>query len=337
MIIPFPKGLENFFKSPMTLFLLLINLAVFSVAFQQKAPTEKLLRDEYFIKVQGHLFSQYVLDHKKVYVKRTQQMAELAQKGKTKQLILMGRLAFMDSFFLENAGAYDFVGDEVGIVYWRKNFLKRNYTIATHLSEVFGVKAGDLKAYRFVSYQFFHSSWAHFFGNMIFLVLFGVLLEQIIGGLALFVVYLLSGVIAGLSFLYLSGGGADIPLVGASGSISGFVALYGAIHWRERLRFIYFLFIPKLDYVGYVLLPGWVLCVLWLSADVAGYLGTLQEFGGVAHSAHIGGQLAGLITGLTVYVVRRLYVKKGIEKVSNKKADEPWIIPASQMLKINPK
>ena len=58
-------------------------------------------------------------------------------------------------------------------------------------------------------------------------------------------------------------------------------------------------------YTGIVYLPAWITLVLWLFSDLAGFLGTMQEFGGIAHTAHMGGQIAGVVTGLSIFFVRK--------------------------------
>lgn len=59
--------------------------------------------------------------------------------------------------------------------------------------------------------------------------------------------------------------------------------------------------------MGFVFLPAWVALLLWAISDMAGYLSTLPELGGVAHTAHLGGEAAGLLTGLTIFSLRRFW------------------------------
>jgi membrane associated rhomboid family serine protease len=65
------------------------------------------------------------------------------------------------------------------------------------------------------------------------------------------------------------------------------------------------LFLPLRGFMGFVYLPAWVALVLWAVGDVAGYLGTLPELGGIAHTAHLGGEAAGLLVGLILWSLRR--------------------------------
>ena len=68
--------------------------------------------------------------------------------------------------------------------------------------------------------------------------------------------------------------------------------------------------IPKRGYFGYVYLPGWMILAPWALADIAGFLATPQSLGGIAYSAHLGGELCGILVGVSIYLVRRVYTKE---------------------------
>jgi membrane associated rhomboid family serine protease len=137
---------------------------------------------------------------------------------------------------------------------------------------------------------------------MLFLLLFGSMLEPLIGGLALLLVYLGSGMTAAGSFLLVSGESL-VPLVGASGAVSGVMALFCFTHWSVPVRYVYFLLIPKKGYAGYVFLPAWVILFLWLISDLAGYIASVNLLGGVAHIAHLAGEATGLLVGAGYYLL----------------------------------
>ena len=141
---------------------------------------------------------------------------------------------------------------------------------------------------------------------MLFLLIFGAALERQIGGLGFLVVFVLSGTFAAGVFALMTGVTSS-PLVGASGAISGIMALYCALNWRQPARYFYWLFLPFRGYMGFVYLPAWVGLALWAVNDVAGYVGSLPELGGVAHTAHLGGEVAGLLTGVTLVLLRRYW------------------------------
>ncbi|MBX9766539.1 MAG: rhomboid family intramembrane serine protease, partial [Bdellovibrionales bacterium] len=69
-----------------------------------------------------------------------------------------------------------------------------------------------------------------------------------------------------------------------------------AVAWREGIR-VFYMWLPVQKYVGFFYLPSWVLFLYWFIPDVTGVLKTVSELGGVAHLAHVGGVVAGLLLG----------------------------------------
>lgn len=78
-----------------------------------------------------------------------------------------------------------------------------------------------------ILYQFSHSSFSHLFGNMMFLILFGPAVEKYLGYFRYLSIYIICGIMAGFGFSVIH---PLDGLVGASGSISGIVALYPFVH-----------------------------------------------------------------------------------------------------------
>jgi membrane associated rhomboid family serine protease len=136
--------------------------------------------------------------------------------------------------------------------------------------------------------MFLHGSLMHLFGNMLFLWIYGDNVERRLGSLAYLFWYLLTGVAATLTHaLVFSSSG--IPLVGASGAISGVLGFY-------------FLWFPKNVVRMLAFLPPFLMQVFEIPARLV--LGMYLVFdnlvpfffasqGGVAHGAHIGGFIAG--------------------------------------------
>jgi membrane associated rhomboid family serine protease len=155
-----------------------------------------------------------------------------------------------------------------------------------------------------ITYQFSHSGFSHFLGNMLFFLIFASTLEVMVGGLALLILYLCFGVFAALFFLVLSEVSA-VPLIGASGAISGLMAFFCVLAWSTRVRYGYFLFLPRREFAGTVNLPAWITLLFWSLSDLAGLWSTPSELGGVAYSAHLGGELIGAIAALILVALRK--------------------------------
>jgi membrane associated rhomboid family serine protease len=150
-----------------------------------------------------------------------------------------------------------------------------------------------------ITSMFMHGGIAHIIGNMVFLFVFGDNIEDRYGRIKYILIYLGWGAAAALahSFYAVSTGQGEIPAVGASGAISGVLGAYLVMYPRANIVtilavfFIYTVRIPVLIYI-----PFWF--ILQLIFAIIGQLGPAGESLGVAYLAHIGGFVAGALTGL---------------------------------------
>ena len=140
--------------------------------------------------------------------------------------------------------------------------------------------------FNFLSSMFMHGSIAHIFGNMLFLLIFGDNLENLIGHLRYAVFYLVCGLAAAIAQIMM-GPDSIIPMLGASGAISGVLGGYVLLFPKREVRAIIFNFLTTV--------PAFVAIGLWIVYQlVLGYM-TSAATGGVAYAAHIGGFIAGLV------------------------------------------
>lgn len=137
--------------------------------------------------------------------------------------------------------------------------------------------------------MFLHGGFLHLAGNMLFLWIFGDNVEHRLGRFGYLLVYLVTGVVATVSFGAFAGG-STIPLVGASGAISGVLGLYFLLfrHNRVKVFIFFFPFIMNVYLVRARIVLGFYLIVDNLLPVLAG------SGGGVAYGAHIGGFFGGL-------------------------------------------
>ncbi|MFZ1528416.1 MAG: rhomboid family intramembrane serine protease [Ferruginibacter sp.] len=141
--------------------------------------------------------------------------------------------------------------------------------------------------------MFMHGSIAHIGGNMLYLWIFGDNLENRMGHGKYLAFYLLTGVLATLSHVFLSSAlGRDllIPSLGASGAISGVLGGYLVLFPKNQVRVI------ALNTI--INVPAIVSLGIWIAMQVVSGMsmfGGEGSGGGVAYAAHIGGFIAGMI------------------------------------------
>jgi membrane associated rhomboid family serine protease len=139
--------------------------------------------------------------------------------------------------------------------------------------------------------MFLHGGFMHLFGNMLYLWIYGNNVEHRLGAVGYVFWYLLTGVAAALFQMAFSLG-SSIPMVGASGAISGVLGFYLVWFPRHVVKVWVFLF-PI--YMGVVQIGATFVLLMYLVLDnIVPFLVAQGQGGGVAHGAHIGGFIAGM-------------------------------------------
>ena len=142
-----------------------------------------------------------------------------------------------------------------------------------------------------ISSMFLHGGWMHLIGNMLYLWIFGNNIEDVMGHIKFVVFYVACGVIAALSHALIDPQ-SNVPMVGASGAISGILGAYLLLYPHARVLVLIPLgFFSRLMYV-----PAGVVLGLWILMQVlSGGMSLGNQGGGVAFFAHIGGFIAGMV------------------------------------------
>ncbi len=143
-----------------------------------------------------------------------------------------------------------------------------------------------------VTSMFLHGSWMHLLGNMWFLWLFGNNIEDSMTRPRFVAFYLLCGLAAAMAQVW-ANPASQVPMVGASGAISGVMGAYLVLFPRVRV----WTMVPLGFFLHSMALPAWVMLIYWVFLQVAGGMTSLaaEQSGGVAFWAHIGGFLAGVV------------------------------------------
>ncbi len=138
--------------------------------------------------------------------------------------------------------------------------------------------------------QFLHAGWGHLIGNMIFFWIFADNVEDAMGHLRFLLFYLGAGAAGALLHVFLDPG-ARVPLVGASGAISGVLGAYLVYFPTSQV----IVAVPIFFFVEFVSLPALLFLPIWFAEQLLSGLASLAvpAVGGVAWWAHVGGFLFG--------------------------------------------
>jgi len=153
-----------------------------------------------------------------------------------------------------------------------------------------------------ITCMFLHGGWMHFLGNMWFLYIFGDNVEDRLGHFGYTLLYLGTGVVAGLSHLVSDPGGV-VPTIGASGAIAGVMGAYAWFYPHARVQAV----LPLIIIIQIFILPAPVFLGIWFVMQT--FSGLSAAAGGAATNvawwAHVGGFVAG---GLVAVAVGRMHL-----------------------------
>lgn len=156
------------------------------------------------------------------------------------------------------------------------------------------------------THMFLHGGVLHLLGNVWFLWIFGGNVEGRLGAFRFLLFYLLAGLAAAAAQVA-AGPTSDVPMVGASGAISGVLGAYLILFPTAFVWSVVPWIVPVLP------VPAIVFLVLWFVMQAYNGLGSLLNGGaaggGVAWWAHAGGFVAGV--AMILYAKSRRWVRRG--------------------------
>jgi len=149
-----------------------------------------------------------------------------------------------------------------------------------------------------LSSMFMHGGFAHLFGNMLYLWIFGDNVEHRFGSGIFLAFYIVSGLAATAAQIALNPDGV-VPNLGASGAISGVLGAYLVLFPRNRVTAIFLYFIVSIPAV--VAIGTWI--VFQFFNGIGSIMVSQETAGGVAYGAHIGGFAAGVVLAIILRMV----------------------------------
>ena len=137
--------------------------------------------------------------------------------------------------------------------------------------------------------MFLHGGWMHLIGNMLYLWIFGNNIEDVMGHVKFVIFYVVCGIIAAMSHA-LTDPSSGVPMVGASGAISGVLGAYLLLYPRAQVLVL----IPMGIFTRTMYVPAAFVLGFWFVLQLLSGGMSLGQGGGVAFFAHIGGFIAGM-------------------------------------------
>lgn len=139
--------------------------------------------------------------------------------------------------------------------------------------------------------MFLHGGLLHLGGNMLYLWIFGNNIEDTLGHIRFLLFYLVCGYIGAYGHAF-TDPTSSIPMVGASGAISGVLGAYLLLFPTARVLTL----IPIFFFIHFVWIPAFIVLGFWIVVQfLNGVLSQGSASGGVAWFAHIGGFLSGMV------------------------------------------
>jgi|WetSurMetagenome_2_1015567.scaffolds.fasta_scaffold136756_2 membrane associated rhomboid family serine protease len=150
--------------------------------------------------------------------------------------------------------------------------------------------------------MFMHGGFFHIGGNMLYLWIFGNNIEDRLGHLRFVVFYIFCGIISAYSYAWLNAD-STVPMVGASGAISGILGAYLLLFPRTNVHTLLFLgfFVTTVRVPALIVIGFWAI-IQFINGLVSA--GLHERGGGVAWLAHVGGFMAGFVT-IKLWMPRR--------------------------------
>ncbi|MDQ7052968.1 MAG: rhomboid family intramembrane serine protease [candidate division KSB1 bacterium] len=156
-----------------------------------------------------------------------------------------------------------------------------------------------------ITSMFLHGGFAHIIFNMLYLYIFGDNVENSMGSLRYIVFYLSAGLFAALAHMIMNPM-STVPMVGASGAISGIMGAYMVQYPRARVLVL----VPIFFFITTLRVPALFLLAFWFITQLSSGLATIGMGmgGGIAWFAHIGGFIYGAATVKLFAKRKRIYI-----------------------------
>ena len=203
--------------------------------------------------------------------------------------------------------------------------------VAEFDAEAKATESNDFQLYQLLTNAFLHGGIMHFVGNMVFLLVFGLRVNEALGDLKFSIVYPVLAILASLIYFISASGQPMHPALGASGAIMGLAGMYFVFFPVQHVHMAFWLRIHwRLGvWLKIFRMRGFWLLVLWvgfndvLPVAMHKYNHGIEQSDGVAHWAHLGGFISGMVIAIAL-LISRLATARGSDLISFTLGKAAW-------------
>ena len=294
IIVPVEKMID--WRRPPLVLITLVALNVLIFAFYQGDDTEVM------IEAVEHYYDNDMMELEwpayRKYLQRADLPVEFGKDDEGAAFYIISDIGF-DRFMAEQGERYI---RRSKVIQWRESRQQLESISNRISSKALGFHTNEASTLSLFTSQFLHGGAMHLISNMVFLILVGFAVEAALGSAVFLIYYLLSGV--GAAMLFAGFASTSGTLIGASGSISGVMAMYVVLFGMRKIQFFYWVFI----FTGYLRAAAIIMLPVYILKELYSYF-TL-EGSNVAFTAHIGGFVCG---ALLVWLTKE-YRSQSIDK-----------------------
>jgi membrane associated rhomboid family serine protease len=284
-----------------TLLLILINVLVFFGL--QSGDRDRVLKAyRYYahsILVEAELprYVKYIEDADET--RKAEQISHMLTEG---QWFIVLRIMEDDTAFMDRLREGKVIlASEADYFEWHRQRREFERMLQKTVTDRFAFKSAQPTLAGLIGHMFLHADFFHLLGNMAFLFIVGYMVEAALGKRRYLLFYLLSGIGACACYA-LSDPSSMVPAIGASGAISGVMAMYVTLYGMRRIRFFYWILV----YFDFFRAPAIIMLPFWIAKELYQYLSNDGSM--INYMAHLGG----FVTGAALIGLTRLFGKKRI-------------------------
>jgi membrane associated rhomboid family serine protease len=269
-----------------TLFLILLNCLIY-FGPQSDDPQRRALAYRYYAESElPKIELPHYLDHlKQLGETRRTTLASVALAEEN--WLAVFQMMQNDEVFMQRLRSGKIIlADTANYDIWRQQRTEFDRLYQATMLDRFGFKPAEPTLSGLIGHMFLHSSFDHLIGNLAILFIVGYMVEEALGSTRFLAFYLLAGIgAAGFDWVFNSA--RILPGIGASGAISGVMAMFVVLYGMQKIRFLYWI----IFYFDFFRAPAIAVLPFWIANEIYQYL--FDQESGVNYIAHLGGFLCG--------------------------------------------